>query len=54
LLLFKRFLLLLFVLLIEHEVEGGRCGTIGDVTVEDGSQKGIASERTKSNRRETR
>jgi len=57
LLLFKRFLLLLLfllVLLIEHEVECGKCSTIRAVTIEDGSHRGIASERTKSNRRATR
>jgi hypothetical protein len=56
LLLFKRFLLLLFlfVLLIEHEVECGKCSTIGGVTVEDGSHRDIASERSKGNRRATR
>jgi hypothetical protein len=55
LLLFTRFLLLLFLLvLIEHEVECGKCSTIRAVSVKDGSHRGIASERTKSDRRATR
>jgi hypothetical protein len=47
-------LLFLLVLLIEHEVECGKCSTIRAVTIEDGSHRGIASERTKNNRRATR
>jgi hypothetical protein len=57
LLLFTRFLLLLLfllVLLIEHEVECGKCSTINAVAVEDSPHRGIASERTKNNRRATR
>jgi hypothetical protein len=56
LLLLTRFLLLLFLLVffIEHEVECGKCSTIRAVTVEGGSHRGIASERTKGDRRATR
>jgi hypothetical protein len=47
-------LLFLLVLLIEYEIECGKCSTIRTVAVEDWSHRGIASERTKNNRRATR
>jgi hypothetical protein len=44
LLLFLWLLLFLFVLLIEHEVERRKYGTIRTVTVEHGAHGGVVSE----------
>jgi hypothetical protein len=48
------FLLILFVLLIEHEIERRKCSTIRAVTVMYRTHGGVASERTKNNGRATR